>query len=220
MSSRLLSRRRGASPERSANQTLRQVAGATPSCSSRTSSSAPRRPAGSGRVRPQRVVEAPPRPQRRSISTSPLHWSCTRASTCRSNVHARSCPTAPGSAAARRTVKPPRRSSLARRRSSTTSHPSTVSSTCAAGRSWRSRLLHSVGLRSERRLGNATLKGSGYVMAIVYCDRCEKVVRKGSGAKVKFNFTSSSRPNESGTFCTACGEALVRSASRKPARTR
>jgi hypothetical protein len=49
-------------------------------------------------------------------------------------------------------------------------------------------------------------------MATVYCDRCEKVVRAGSGAKVKFNFTSPNRLNESGTFCTACAEALVRSA--------
>jgi hypothetical protein len=37
-------------------------------------------------------------------------------------------------------------------------------------------------------------------MATVYCDRCEKVVRVGSGAKVKFNFTSPNRLNESGTF--------------------
>jgi hypothetical protein len=69
-------------------------------------------------------------------------------------------------------------------------------------------------------LWKRTSNGSENVMAIVYCDRCEKVVRAGSGAKVKFNFTSASRANESGTFCTACGEALVRSAHRKPAGTR
>jgi RNase P subunit RPR2 len=57
-------------------------------------------------------------------------------------------------------------------------------------------------------------------MAIVYCDRCEKVVRAGSGARVKFNFTSPNRLNESGTFCTSCGEALLRSAHRKPAGAR
>jgi hypothetical protein len=64
---------------------------------------------------------------------------------------------------------------------------------------------------------NGTSNGSENLMAIVYCDRCEKVVRAGSGAKVKFNFTSPNRLNESGTFCTSCGEALLRSAHRKPA---
>jgi ribosomal protein S27AE len=57
-------------------------------------------------------------------------------------------------------------------------------------------------------------------MAIVYCGKCGKVVKAGSGAKVKFNFVNPRRPNMSGTFCTACGEALVRSAHRKPAASR
>jgi hypothetical protein len=57
-------------------------------------------------------------------------------------------------------------------------------------------------------------------MAIVYCDRCEKVVKSGSGAKLKFDFTNPRRPNWRATFCTACGEALIKTAQRKPAGSR
>jgi len=55
-------------------------------------------------------------------------------------------------------------------------------------------------------------------MAIVYCDRCDKVVKVGSGAKAKVEFANKRQGDWKGTLCVACGQAVIRSATRKPPR--